>query len=223
MFTAFGALACRAKSKRPIAKVGDIRIVPFKDVPEQVKESICTSLLAHWGSEYKRQNVDTSEELCTRISGTSNELFVAIKSSNTDANQDVTWVGVVGIDPSGNYGLPISVPCVNHLYVLEQYRSMGYGKRLLVHVDNMAKSRGYKTIALWCEPHLRSYYRKKGWTQMSGNVVDTKMALELLPKASSKEKEYTQYAAASSAEDSMMIFPSTKFKSIYIMAKSYHV
>ncbi len=224
MFTAFGSLACTApKNKRPRAPVGDIRIVPFKDVPEHVKESICTSLLAQWGPEYQRHGVDTPDKLCTRIAGTSNELFVGI--IDTNGEEDVTWVGVIGIDPSGNYGLPIRVPCVNHLYVLKQYRHMGYGKILLAHVDNMSIKRGYKTIALWCEPHLRSYYRRKGWTQMSGNLVPANLDTpsKLLPTVSDGEYASSSSASSSSAPgESMMIFPSTKFKSIYIMAKSYH-
>ena len=229
-FTIYGALSCRRASDEKHATTsddGEEYIKPFSDVSQSDKDHICRKLYQEWKSEYNKHEVQDGSGLCLKLSDNkTNEFFVAFDGD--------TWVGVVGLDPSGNYGLPIVVPCVNHMYIRKKYRSKGHGRRLLNYMDDIAVQRGYHMIALWCEPQMRSFYRKFGWSQLSGSLVSETVKeqkehtpdnegfssritrFNTIPKTLKTSSSFSPYNSA------MTLLPATSFRSIYIMAKTYH-
>lgn len=219
-FTIYGALSCKRQGKENHMEhdIDDVHISTFDKVSSSVQVQVCKKLFKEWRVEYTKHNVNDGHELCLRFGeDKGNELFVVFNG--------VTWVGVVGLDPSGHYGLPISVPCVNHMYVRKKYRSQGYGKKLMEHIDTIAHTRGYRMLALWCDPPMRSFYRRFGWTQLSGSLVsntsthtDTSKTWRTpddLEKASSVQYKFSAYKSAT------MLLPSSSFRTIFIMAKTY--
>lgn len=68
-----------------------------------------------------------------------------------------TLIGTVGLDHK------YKIPIVSHLYIVETFRSNGYGKYLM----NEIVKHSDKKIHGWCVPNRVKYYEELGWKKDS--------------------------------------------------------
>jgi aralkylamine N-acetyltransferase len=59
---------------------------------------------------------------------------------------------------------------IQDLFVLNEYRSKGIGKKLVNHLVDYAKKNGIHWIALIAEPGTRAFYEKLGFKEMKEHV-----------------------------------------------------
>ena len=79
-------------------------------------------------------------------------------------------VGTVGALPHG------AAECeIKRLYLRPSYRGLGYGRRLLQHVLEWARERGFARAVAWSDVRLQTaheVYRRMGFATIGGRVCD---------------------------------------------------
>jgi ribosomal protein S18 acetylase RimI-like enzyme len=62
------------------------------------------------------------------------------------------------------------IPFMNMLYLLENYRRKGIGKKLVEHWENEMKNKGYKNVltSTLSNENAQHFYRKIGYTEIGG-------------------------------------------------------
>lgn len=73
------------------------------------------------------------------------------------------------------------IPIMNMLYLLEPYRKMGHGKRLVLHWENKMKKIGHKYLltTTLSNEDAQHFYRKLGYIDIGGFVLPSE-PLELI-------------------------------------------
>jgi ribosomal protein S18 acetylase RimI-like enzyme len=63
-----------------------------------------------------------------------------------------------------------SIPFMNMLYLLEEYRNKGIGKKLVNYWEDEMKTKGYKTVltSTQSNENAQHFYRKIGYTEIGG-------------------------------------------------------
>lgn len=115
---------------------------------------------------YQSARIDAQKDIATKL-----------RMLNPDISRDYileNWKGsdVMYVIISGNLCIgSVAVdrknfePFISHLYVDVDYRKKGYGKRLLEHGIEYARSFKFNTVKLWCEEAMVPYYLSHGWTK----------------------------------------------------------
>jgi GNAT superfamily N-acetyltransferase len=62
------------------------------------------------------------------------------------------------------------IPFMNMLYLLENYRKKGIGKKLVEHWENEMRNKGYKNVltSTLSNENAQHFYRKTGYTEIGG-------------------------------------------------------
>jgi ribosomal protein S18 acetylase RimI-like enzyme len=63
-----------------------------------------------------------------------------------------------------------TIPFMNMLYLLEEYRNIGIGKKLVNYWEEEMKTKGYKTVltSTQSDESGQHFYRKIGYTEIGG-------------------------------------------------------
>lgn len=67
-----------------------------------------------------------------------------------------------------------SIPFMNMLYFLEEYRGKGLGKKIVYHWENEMKKKGFKKVltSTLSNEEAQHFYRKMGYKEIGGFILD---------------------------------------------------
>ncbi|MBV6451670.1 MAG: hypothetical protein MHPDNHAH_02416 [Anaerolineales bacterium] len=94
-----------------------------------------------------------------------------------------SWVAENDSDPIAFYTLQDrdGIAWIENLWVMPEYIGRGVGKELFLHVVEMARQRGYKSLQLEADPNAIGFYEKMGMKKIGERHSEVDGQARILP------------------------------------------
>jgi GNAT superfamily N-acetyltransferase len=138
-----------------------------------------------------------SEFIKDKYKGISKSNIIKALNNRYLDNLPMTYIGILNSECIGTISLFSNdlnkrqdlTPWLAALYISEEYRNLGYARKLISFITDKAQALGFKKIYLRTET-TSEYYKKLGWTQMFDTIDDnglntTVFEKTLIPKTTS--------------------------------------
>ena len=152
---------------------GETVVLPHQKCDPEVQKALFAALLAEFGKDMGCDDAECVARYVDREWPDGDAMYVLTVSG--------AFVGCVAVDRK-NF-----VPFLSHLYVVPKHRGRGNGLLLLEFAERACKDMGFTEARLWCDPGMRAYYEKYGWTPekvKGGKLVMKKVIDDAAPQGS---------------------------------------
>ena len=139
-----------------------LKILQFKNIPENVQDMIANALIQIWKKDFSLKKITTyvgvKNFILHNFKDKLNSFFVLF-------DDEGDFVGTFAVDTE-NFA-----PYVSHLFINPNIRRAGFGKKALKYAEKYIAKLGFNSSNLWCEEKLIAYYKKNGY------VVDSPLRI----------------------------------------------
>jgi len=139
-----------------------LKILQFKNIPENVQDMIANALIQTWKKDFALKKITSyvgvKNFILHNFKDKLNSFFVLF-----DDAED--FVGTFAVDTE-NFA-----PYVSHLFINPNIRNKGFGKKALKYAEKYISKLGFSSSNLWCEEKLIAYYKKNSY------VVDSPLKI----------------------------------------------
>jgi GNAT superfamily N-acetyltransferase len=144
------------------ASTTKLKILQFKNIPENVQDMIANALIQIWKKDFALKkitsHVGVKNFILHNFKDKLNSFFVLF-------DDEGDFVGTFAVDTE-NFA-----PYVSHLFINPNIRRAGFGKKALKYAEKYISKLGFNSSNLWCEEKLIAYYKKNGY------VVDSPLRI----------------------------------------------
>lgn len=153
--------------------------IKLEKCSEFVQRLAIHEIFSQWREDFQLKNIDNETECLTYFltaeEGETKSLFVVVLvQSLPHVHSHV--VGTVGISSKG-FNLYIS-----NLLILEQWRRVGLGTKLLKFAEEQCRTLCFSTAQLWCSEELVGFYERFGWLKQDKIEIDKDKWVRMLVK-----------------------------------------
>ena len=147
-------------------------------------EFICELVYQEWKTYYNKININSSDELIVMFENDYinksnknnklnkfNNIFLLFDKINS-INQLVGFVTISEDDLQGYKKIEKNSLFINEIYILKNYRKLGYGKKLIKYGIEYIKNLNFKTYISVQKKELLGYYRKLGFIEVDNYNLD---------------------------------------------------
>lgn len=131
-----------------------LKILQFKNIPENVQDMIAHALIQTWKKDFALKKITTyvgvKNFILHNFKDKLNSFFVLFDDAGD-------FVGTFAVDTE-NFA-----PYVSHLFINPNIRNSGFGKKALKYAEKYIAKLGFNSSNLWCEEKLIAYYKKNGY------------------------------------------------------------
>ena len=149
-------------NKKIIASSTKLKILQFKNIPENIQDMISNALIQIWKKDFALKKITSyigvKNFILHNFKDKLNSFFVLF-------DDEGDFVGTFAVDTE-NFA-----PYISHLFINPNIRNAGFGKKALKYAEKYITKLGFNSSNLWCEEKLIAYYKKNGY------VVDSPLKI----------------------------------------------
>ena len=154
--------ALKMPNKDITASTTKLKILQFKNCPENIQDMIAHALIQIWKKDFALKKITSyvgvKNFILHNFKDKLNSFFVLF-------DDEGDFVGTFAVDTE-NFA-----PFVSHLFINPNIRNSGFGKKALKYAEKYIAKLGFNSSNLWCEEKLIAYYKKNGY------VVDSPLKI----------------------------------------------
>jgi GNAT superfamily N-acetyltransferase len=154
--------ALKMPNKDITASATKLKILQFKNIPENVQDMIANALIQTWKKDFALKKITSyigvKNFILHNFKDKLNSFFVLF-------DDEGDFVGTFAVDTE-NFA-----PYISHLFINPNIRNKGFGKKALKYAEKYIAKLGFSSSNLWCEEKLIAYYKKNGY------VVDSPLKI----------------------------------------------